>query len=218
MSCTFDAVNLTASVASPVGADSLNAEYGPADQHKSRRVAKWVLIAPALLALSLIANGAWQASHRGNAKSNAEAALAEAYAKAPFTIRLPTTSPQQSKMVRVFFDEPDSKQGFQAYKLNVWYRTPGLESNRGGRSVHVWQSNDKFLARRLQDPLAVVGEPEIIDGATWHRVIDDRVVTQVVTTFSRRYDDGVTMTVDSKDPDLARQAIAKLSSAPVQLG
>jgi hypothetical protein len=210
-------VNLTASVATPVGADTVNAQYGREDQFKSRRVAKWVLIAPAILALSLIGNGAWQASHRGTAKTNADKALTEAYAKTPFTIRLPTSAPQNAAMVRVFLDEPDSRQGFQAYQLNVWYRTPGLASAGGGRGVHVWQSNDKFLARRLQDPLAVVGEAEEIGGATWHRVIDDRVVTQVVTTFSRRFDDGVTMTVDSKYPELARQAIVKLSTAPVQL-
>ena len=202
----------------PIGPASAPGTTGAQGQaHHDKKVARWVFLAPALLAFSLIANGAWQASHRGTANHVSGDALAEAYVKAPFTIRLPTTAPQNAQITRVFLDEPDSRQGFQAYQLNVWYRTPGQTAAGGGRAVHIWQSNDKFLARRLADPLQAVGVKETIGGAAWHRVIDDRVAKQIVTTFSRRYDDGITVTVDSKDPGLARATIERLSSDPVRL-
>lgn len=177
-------------------------------------VARWVFIAPALLALTLIGNGAWQASHRGSATKVAHKALVKAFDEVPFKVRLPATVPDAAEMVRVYLDEPDSEQGFQAYQLNVWYRTTGPIESGGGRSFHIWQSNDKFLARRLADPLAIVGVPETIAGQEWHRVTDDRVRGHVVTTFSRRFNDGITMTVDSSDPALARRAIETMAIAP----
>lgn len=173
-----------------------------------------MLIAPpAILALTLIANGAKQSRDRGNATVVAEKALRQAFEKVPFKVRLPKPVPDNARMVRVFLDEPDSDRGFQAYQLNVWYTTPGLKDDGGGQTIHVWQSNDKFLSRRLRDPLQMVGTPVAINGETWHRVVDDRVAAQVVTTFSKRFDDGITMTVDAKNPDLAKRAVEVLATA-----
>ena len=182
-------------------------------RYSSRRVGALLIAPPAILALSLIANGARQQQQRGDATIMAERALTKAFTKVPFKVRLPETVPAGAKMVRVFLDEPDSRQGFQAFQLNVWYTTPGDPDVGGGRTIHIWQSNDKFLARRLRDPLAVVGEPETINGEVWHRVFDDRVIEHKVTTFSKRFDDGITMTVDAEEPDLARQAVAELATA-----
>ena len=178
---------------------------------KKNRIGLVVFLPPALLAGSLIVNGAVQASQRGDATVQAERALRLATAKVPFQIRLPKTLPDDARMVRVVLDEPDSDQGFQAYQLNVWYRTPGTTAEGGGRTVHVWQSNDKFLARRLQDPLQMVGTPVSIANQTWHQVTDARVTQHIVTTFSKRYDDGITMTVDSKQTDMATAAIRALT-------
>ena len=178
-----------------------------------RRRAGWIVFAfPAIMALSLIANGARQASVRGDATQKAERDLKAAFADIPFKIRLPTVLPENAPIVRVVFDKPDSKQGFQAYQLNVWYTVRG-SSPDSGQSIHVWQTNDKFLARRLRDPLQLVGPQESINGDAWHRVVDNRVPGRMVTTFSRRFDDGITMTVDSPTPALARAAIAKLGTA-----
>jgi hypothetical protein len=180
-----------------------------------RRRAGWVVFAfPAILALSLIANGARQASERGDASVKAQRDLTEAFAAIPFKIRLPKALPSTVPMVRVVLDKPDSKQGFQAYQLNVWYTVRGTNKNdKNGESVHVWQTNDKFLARRLRDPLQLVGVEETIGGQTWRRVVDDRVPGRTVTTFSKRFEDGITMTVDSSTPELARTAIAGLGTA-----
>ena len=178
---------------------------------KKNRIGLVVFLPPAILAGSLIVNGAVQASQRGDATVQAVRALRLATAKVPFQIRLPKTLPDDARMVRVVLDEPDSDQGFQAYQLNVWYRTPGTAAEGGGRTVHVWQSNDKFLARRLQDPLQMVGTPVSIANQTWHQVTDARVTQHIVTTFSRRYDDGITMTVDSKQTDMATAAIRALT-------
>jgi hypothetical protein len=183
-----------------------------------RKVGAMLIAPPAILSLSLIANGARQSRERGNATQVAERALKAAFEKVPFKVRLPKPIPENAKMVRVFLDEPDSDRGFQAFQLNVWYTTPGLKSEGGGQTIHIWQSNDKFLSRRLRDPLQMVGEPETLKGETWHRVLDDRVETQIVTTFSKRYDDGITMTVDAKDPNLARSTIEALVTAQPSIG
>ena len=187
------------------------APAAPAKRKRSR-IALFVFLPPAILAGSLIANGAVQASQRGDVIVQAKRALTAAVAKVPFTVRLPGTVPGDARMVRVILDAPDSDQGFQAYQLNVWYRTPGVASKGGGNVVHVWQSNDKFLARRLRDPLQAVGTPVTIGDATWHRVVDDRVPQHVVTTFSKRFDDGITMTVDAVDPRFATATILRLAS------
>ena len=178
-----------------------------------RRRAGWIVFAfPAIMALSLIANGARQANDRGDASQKAQRDLKAAFADIPFKVRLPTALPENAPIVRVVFDKPDSKQGFQAYQLNVWYTVRGSAVD-SGESIHVWQTNDKFLARRLRDPLQLVGQPETIGGSSWRRVVDDRVPGRTVTTFSRRFEDGITMTVDSQKPDLARSAIATLGTA-----
>lgn len=187
----------------------------PGHKKPRRHIGIYVFLPPAVLALSLIANGAWQSTARGNATVVAQKALAKAIKRVPFEVRLPTSLPGNSVMVRVFLDEPDSDQGFQAYQLNVWYRTLDATIQGGGESMHVWQTNDKFLARRLRDPMQLKGIPLTIGGQPWRQVTDDRVESQVVTTFSHRFDDGITMTVDSKDPDLARRIIEKLNIVPV---
>ena len=111
--------------------------WKPTWRPKKNRVGLLVFLPPAILAGSLIANGAVQASRRGDATVQAERALKLASVKVPFHIRLPNTLPDNAKMVRVVLDEPDSNQGFQAYQLNVWYRTPGTcrWTARRGRCV-----------------------------------------------------------------------------------
>jgi hypothetical protein len=183
-------------------------------QAPPKRIALYVFLGPALLALSLIANGAWQARSRGNATVVAQKALARAIKKVPFEVRLPKTLPGNAVLVRVFLDEPDSDQGFQAYQLNVWYRTLDATVEGGGEAIHLWQTNDKFLARRLRDPVQWKGEPTTIGGEPWRKVTDNRVELQVVRTFSRRFDDGITMTVDSKDEGLARDVVSELAIVP----
>ena len=187
----------------------------PGHKKPRRPIGIYVFLPPAILALSLIANGAVQSRSRGNATTVAEKALAKALKRVPFQVRLPETLPGNAVMVRVFLDEPDSDQGFQAYQLNVWYRTLDEKIQGGGEAMHVWQTNDKFLARRLRDPMQLKGTALTIGGQEWRQVTDDRVESQVVTTFSHRYDDGITMTVDSKDPALAKQLIETLAAVPV---
>lgn len=203
-----------ATVGSPIPPTSPDVSKSSGTQttpgHKPiRRIGLFLLIPPAILALSLIANGARQASQRGSATDQAQIALQKALKKIPFVARLPKDLPSDARMVRVVLDEPDSDQGFQAYQLNVWYRTK-TSNNEPDAEVHVWQSNDKFLARRLQDPMQMVGKPVVIGDQVWHEVTDDRVTGRVVKTFSFRYDNGVTMTVDSKQAELAMAAITSL--------
>jgi hypothetical protein len=179
-----------------------------------RRRAGWLVFAfPAILALTLIANGARQAGERGSATDRADVALKEAFRDIPFKVRLPQAVPLGAPMVRVILDKPDSKQGFQAFQLTVWYTTKSTNKKSRAETIQVWQTNDKYLARRLRDPLQLVGEEEIIAGQSWRRVVDTEVPLYKTTTFSKRYDDGITLTVGSEDPELARQAVATLATA-----
>jgi hypothetical protein len=187
------------------------------------KVPKWrgipvtwlVFLPPAILALSLIANGANQARERGNSTALARKALVKAVKDVPFEVRLPRNLPFAAPLVRTFLDSPDSDQGFQAFQLNTWYTTPGRPELGGGKTLHVWQSNDKFLARKLRDPLALKGVSIPLAGEVWHRVIDDRVSQRFVTTYSKRFDDGTTMTVDGEDPKMVEEVIKALQIEPV---
>ena len=211
----LDARRETPEETSSGGSGRNRTTVSPGHRKPRRPIGIYVFLPPAILALSLIANGAIQSRSRGNATAVAQKALTKAIKRVPFEVRLPTSLPSNSVMVRVFLDEPDSDQGFQAYQLNVWYRTLDASLAGGGESMHVWQTNDKFLARRLRDPMQLKGIPLTIGGQEWRQVTDDRVSAQVVTTFSHRFDNGVTMTVDSKNPDLAKQVIEKLDIVPV---
>ena len=173
-----------------------------------KRAGLYAFLPPAVLALSLVAQGVLKANGRnGNdAQRVSTDELREALPKVPYTVRLPTTL-ANGPLVRTFLDEPDSDQGFQVYTLNTWYQAP---SGAQGQAVHLWQSNDNFLARELRDPTRGPGVVENIAGLEWNRVIDDRVRYHSVTTFSRRFDDGVTMTVDAPNPADARAAIEAL--------
>ena len=59
----------------------------------------------------------------------------------------------------------------------------------------------------------MVGTPISIANETWHQVTDDRVAQHIVTTYSKRFDDGITMTVDSKQTDMATAAIRALTTS-----
>ena len=165
---------------------------------------------PALLAFGLIANGAIQASgRRGNEASKiALAQLPKDLRATPFTVRLPTRLPGNARLIRTFLDKPDAKKGFQTYAFNTWYST--ADDKQQGRVIHIWQTNDNFLARELNDPTKLKGTPEMIGTATWHKVVDDRVKGHWRTVYSRRFDDGVTVAVDAQNQQDATETIATL--------
>ena len=50
-----------------------------------------------------------------------------------------------------------------------------------------------------------------------HTVTQRKICSTVASAASRRFDDGITVAVDSKDPDLARATIAALQTSPVPL-
>jgi hypothetical protein len=141
----------------------------------------------------------------------ASRSLARALPDIPFTVRLPEELPADAKLVRVFLDKPDYQRGYQAYTLNTYYSVPGT-GEKAGHSVHVWQTNDPFLARNpIGDP-TTRGVPERIAGQDWSRTVDDELRDHApITAFAVRYADGITLTVDATDPDDARAAIRALA-------
>ena len=172
------------------------------------------LLPAVVLAGGLVVSGVIRASsrHGNEAGPIAQSQLAKDLVSTPFTVRLPKVLPDDAKLIRVFLDKPDVNKGFQAYALNTWYSA--TDPKGPGRVIHVWQTNDNFLARSLQDPTQRKGAEETVAGATWNRVIDRRVRGHAVTVFSRRFDDGVTMTVDAQDPADVRATIDTLAALP----
>lgn len=181
---------------------------------KSKWAGPFAFLPPAILAGGLIVSGVIRASSRqGNgATPIAEKQLAKDLKKTPFTVQLPKSLPRNAQLIRTFLDEPDVDKGYQAYALNTWYSVP--DPKGPGKTIHVWQTNDNFLARKLQDPLNRKGIEEQVAGAGWNRVEDTRVRGHRVIVFSRRLDDGTTMTVDAQDPADIRATITAL--APVR--
>ena len=179
----------------------------------NKRAGFYAFLPAALLAGGLIVSGVVRASGRdGNgATAVAEKQLAKDLVKTPFVVQLPRTLPRNAQLIRTFLDEPDVSKGYQAYAINTWYSVP--DPKGPGKTIHVWQTNDNFLARKLQDPLERKGAEEQVAGAGWNRVEDTRVRGHRVVVFSRRLDDGTTMTVDAQDPSDIRATIEALAPA-----
>lgn len=194
------------------GVDRPDSLSGRGTRSGRARTGLYVFLAPALLTVALIGVSLWNARDRsGNEATRlATVDLQEALLTVPFAPRLPQTLPGNARLVRAFLDEPDSDQGFQAYQLSAWYRSSQRSGRADGVSVHLWQTNDNFLARELRDPTKLGGAKETVAGQRWNRVVDNRVRHHSVTTFSRRFDDGITMTVSSPEADDARAAIVAL--------
>lgn len=188
------------------------------------RLRKWagvlVFALPAVSALAAIAYGTVRANNRtGNeAVQIAERALDGAINAVPFSVRLPAVLPNDARLVRVFLDRPDEKRGLQVYTLNTWYTAPVKDRDGGGRTIHVWQTNDPFLARNIDDPTKRPGAAETVGGRVWNRVLDDRVKGHEVITYSARFDDDITMAIDGEDAAEVRATIEALEAVKLASG
>lgn len=188
--------------------------HRPATVRLQPKVGLLFFAIPALTALLAVAYGTYRASNRSGNEANAvaERALTFAVKTVPFTVRLPAALPNDAQLVRVFLDKPDEKRGLQVYTLNTWYTAPLPDRDGGGRTIHVWQTNDPFLARSIDDPTQRPGVAETVAGRVWNRVLDDRVKGREVITYSARFDDDITIAVDGEDAAEVRATIEALQT------
>lgn len=200
----------------PADATTSSAPRSRATVHHSPWVGVIVFSMFAAFAATMIVPAVLRSQGRdGNeAQELASKALATAIHDVPFLVTLPESLPGGAKLVRVFLDKPDYEQGFQVFTLNTYYAAPG-EGTTASRSIHVWQTNDPFLARNPGGDPTTRGVPETIAGRTWTRVVDNRLRDHApVTAFSTRYDGDLTIAVDAIDPDQARATIEALVDVP----
>jgi hypothetical protein len=87
-----------------------------------------------------------------------------------------------------------------AYSLDIWYR------GEGGRVLHVWQTDHPSLSLSGKDPAApTAGEPTTINGRVW---IFTRAPDFGSVILSTRYEDGVTLSVDTNLSEAVLRRVA----------
>ncbi len=186
----------------------------------SRRWVGPLAIIPAVLAVAaMLIPGILQSVNRpaNQATERAEAQLAAAVIDIPFVVRQPVFRVGGPVLVNAVHEQP-RKRSVDAevedwHKLTTWWNVPGVTSSGGGQTIKVWQTNDTFIGREVRDdPTRFGGVVEVIDGAEWVRAIENRVNFGRLEVFSRRFDDGITMSIDATDPELALLAIRSLQS------
>lgn len=131
---------------------------------------------------------------------NPSVELAEAQAAAPYRIREPAFLPADTKLVLVTWVPPALDEGESAFSVDLWYGLPD------GTRLHLWQTDAKYLAEAGKDPAAPTeGEPVNINGDNWRLV---RLEAERGTALSRRFADGITLSLDARLDDASLQQIA----------
>lgn len=114
-------------------------------------------------------------------------ALDHAEASFPYHVRTPQHLPAGLVLHHVIETTPTAP-GEVAHSVDMWYRSDS------GDEIHIWQTDHPTLALTDKDPAAAsAGEPVEIDGRTW------RAATHPdfgAISFSARYEDGVTLSID----------------------
>ena len=172
-----------------------------------------VFMLPAVTALGMVTQGVYRGGKRTNVFVEARNDLASARAILPFTPRLPSTAPAGSTLIRVLLDEPDEKRGPSIYAMDLIYTIAGDKPN-AGRFVRVWQTNDVYLKKRLADPTYDRSDVQRVSGAEWFRKDGLNEDRDPGVSYSRRYDDGVTIAVSGPDERMVLGTIESLVETP----
>lgn len=154
----------------------------------------------------------------GFRQSEAPILLERARQSAPYALKLPTWLPRNFKLA----DAIGEAGGPGRFSLDVWYRDAG-----SGRVIHVWETNLGATELGKSDPTLVEGSVVKTSGGRWHLwqpTTAEELETRLhVMQLSRRFDDGVTVTIDAP-LSMARQHLERVaasikdSSAPGESG
>ena len=182
----------------------------PAPTKWAKRAGIVAFLLPAITALGMVGQGIERSGRRANVFVEAQRALDKGLVKLPFQARLPTTAPAGSRLVRVLLDEPDEKRGPSIYSLDLTYTVAG-DLPGAGKFVRVWQTNDVYLKKRLADPTIDQGDPRTVADQRWFRRDGQNEDRGKGVSYSRRFDDGITMVVSGPDEPMVNATIASLA-------
>ena len=176
----------------------------------ARRAGILAFLLPAVTSLGMIGQAAVRSGRRPDVFVEAKRALASANATLPFPARLPATAPGGSQLIRVILDEPDEKRGPSIYALDLTYTVAGGRAG-AGNFVRLWQTNDVYLKKKLADPTLEQGDARTVRGERWFRRDGQNEDRGKGVSYSRRFDDGITVVVSGPDEALVNATIASLA-------
>lgn len=197
----------------PAGAQSADPRH-PAPGKWAKRAGVLAFLLPAITALGMVGQGIQRSGKRADVFTEAQRDLSKDLAKLPFPARLPSTTPEGARLIRVILDEPDEKRGPSIYSIDVTYTVAGnREGNQpdAGKFVRVWQTNDVYLKKRLADPTLDQGDPRTVAGQRWFRRSGQNEDRGKGVSYSRRFDDGITVVVSGPDEPFVTSTIATLT-------
>lgn len=176
-----------------------------------KRAGLLAFLLPAIISLAMVGQGVYRSGQRADVFTEARNDLAAGLAKLPFEARLPSQVPSGARLVRVIMDEPDEKRGPSIYAMDITYTVPG-EGPEAGKYIRVWQTNDVYLKKRLVDPTLDQGDAQTVAGQRWFKRDGQNEDRKPGVSYSRRFDDGITMVVSGPDESMVRATIAALVS------
>jgi hypothetical protein len=136
----------------------------------------------------------------------AQTELAEALPKLAFATHLPETLPEGTRLLRTYLKEPDVDEG-TVYQLTTWYTT----SRPGDRATQVWQTNEAYLKRRALDPSEQPGREVVVSEESWWRLDGSNEQRIAGVSYSRKFDDGVTVVVSGMSDATVTDMIGRLN-------
>lgn len=135
---------------------------------------------------------------------DASGLLAQAREAAPFDLKFPTSTPASLTLNNVIWSgaDPDEFPGSDDFTTDIWF----IDSS--GERPHIWQTNSTNLSGA--DPtLRSAAVSELLGGVPWMVETID-FGTYSVVQVSRRFPDGVLVSVDAVDGAVARAIAAAL--------
>lgn len=126
-------------------------------------------------------------------------AISRAVEVFPYKVREPQYLPSGMRRHHAIDTEPHDESE-TAYSLDIWYR------GERGAAVHVWQTDHPSLPLSGKDPAApTAGESTTINDRVW---IFTRAPDFDSVILSTRYEDGVTLSVDTNLSEAVLRRIA----------
>lgn len=120
--------------------------------------------------------------------SNPNADFISAQSASPYRIRQPSSLPAGTTLTHVSWIDPEQVKDRTVFSVDLWYVT------KEGTSIHLWETNNPFLANTFKDP-SVNGTPDQLAGGEWQLSSVAGEPGQVV--LSRQLPDGITLSLNA---------------------
>jgi hypothetical protein len=193
-------------VAKPAWLVERDAALPPPPSPAAKRTGAVVFAVIALI--TTVGIGISALENRGNRDpfKEAQTSLDKALPKLAFATHLPETLPPGTRLLRTYLKEPSVDEG-TVFQLTTWYTT----SKVGDTATQVWQTNEAYLKRRALDPSEQPGREVIITEQSWWRLDGSNQARAAGVSYSRKFDDGVTVVVSGRSDEVVVDMIGRLS-------